>query len=310
MNRGRRGEDIYADRKDHETFLTVLQESSELFGILVAAYCLMSNHYHFLIQTPDGNLARAMRYINGVYTQRYNRRRRIDGQLFRGRYKSVLVEKDSHLLELLRYIHLNPVRASMCKSVDDYAWSSHSAYLCGGRKWQWLATKPLLAMFSTNISTARNRYRDFVQAGDSPEILDFFAKKNLPSLFGTDDFIAWIKDKFFEEKQHREIPQAQQLAPSIAEIKEAVCRSYGISEEALATTTRGRVNEPRNLAIYLSRRLSRLKLEDIAKQFGLGSYSSVSSVVVRMGNLLSQDRNLAKTLKKVRKELRKSQAKT
>jgi len=310
MNRGRRGENIFADRKDYEIFLTVLQESSELFGVKVAAYCLMPNHYHFLIQTPDANLSRAMRHINGVYTQRYNRRRKVDGQLFRGRYKSVLVEEDSHLLELLRYIHLNPVRANICKSVDDYAWSSHPAYLSRGRQWHWLESKPLLAMFTSRISAARGRYRDFVQDGDSPELLEFFDKKNLPSLFGTDDFVAWIKEKFFAEKQHREIPQSQQLAPSIFAIKEAVCRSYGIPDEVLLTSIRGRVNEPRNLAIYLARRLSKLKLEDIASQFGLGSYSSVSSVVVRMGKLLSQDSNLTKTLKKVKKELEKSQAKT
>ena len=98
------------------------------------------------------------------------------------------------------------------------------------------------------------------------------------------------------------MPQARQLAPSIAEIKETVCRSYGIPEETLASTIRSRVNKPRNLAIYLSRRLSRVRLKDIADQFGLGSYSSVSSVVGRTGKLLSQDRNLAERLKKIRKE--------
>ena len=313
MNRGRRGDTTFADQKDHESFLTIVQESSELFGIRVAAYCLMSNHYHLLIQTPDANLSRAMRHINGVYTQRYNRRRKIDGPLFRGRYKSVLVEEDTHLLELLRCIHLNPVRAKMCRPVADYAWSSHPADLFGGKKWQWLGTRPLLAMFSPKVSVARDRYQKFIKDGDSPEVLDFFAKKNVSSLFGTDNFVAWVRKQFFADKQHNEVPQAQQLAPSVVEIKEAVCRSYGITEETLTTSIRGQVNEPRNMAIYLSRRLSRLKLEDIAKQFGLGSYSSVSSVVVRTGKLLSQDSNLAKKLKKVSNELckgHKGQAKS
>ena len=82
-----------------------------MFDLRVAAFCLMLNHYHLLVQTPAANLSRAMRHINGVYTQRYNRRQKKDGQLFRGRYKSVLVQENSHLLELLRYIHRNPVRA-------------------------------------------------------------------------------------------------------------------------------------------------------------------------------------------------------
>ncbi|MBU0728624.1 MAG: transposase, partial [Proteobacteria bacterium] len=129
MNRGRRGENIFADKEDYETFLAVLQETSGMFGIEVSAYCLMSNHYHLLVHTPEGNLSRAMRHVNGVYTQRYNRRWKIDGQLFRGRYKSVLVEADSHLLELLRYIHRNPVRAGICKTANDYDWSSHAGYL-------------------------------------------------------------------------------------------------------------------------------------------------------------------------------------
>ncbi len=94
MNRGRRGEDIFSDKQDYETFIALLRESVEMFDLCISGYCLMSNHYHLLVQTPAGNLSRAMRHINGVYTQRYNRRRNIDGKLFRWRYKSVLVEED------------------------------------------------------------------------------------------------------------------------------------------------------------------------------------------------------------------------
>lgn len=129
MNRGRRGESIFTETSDNELFIALLQETSEMFDLRVSAYCLMSNHYHLLVQTPSANLSRAMRHINGVYTQRFNRSKKTDGQLFRGRYKSVLVEEDSHLLEVLRYIHRNPVRAKMCKSVYDYRWSSHRGYI-------------------------------------------------------------------------------------------------------------------------------------------------------------------------------------
>jgi REP element-mobilizing transposase RayT len=138
MNRGRRGENVFADNADYKTFLALLQETSEMFDLRVSAFCLMSNHYHILVQTPAANLARAMRHVNGVYTQRFNRRWNIDGQLFRGRYKSVLVEEDSHLLELLRYIHRNPVRADMCVNVGDYPWSSHKGYLSSATRWDWL----------------------------------------------------------------------------------------------------------------------------------------------------------------------------
>ena len=102
MNRGRRGENIFSGKQDHEAFLAVLSACSEMFDLKVGAYCLMSSHYHLLVQTPAGNLSRAIRHLNGVYTQRYNRRRDIDGQLFRGRYKSVLVEEDSVTADIKR----------------------------------------------------------------------------------------------------------------------------------------------------------------------------------------------------------------
>jgi REP element-mobilizing transposase RayT len=102
MNRGRRGENIFSGKQDHEAFLAVLSACSEMFDLKVGAYCLMSSHYHLLVQTPAGNLSRAIRHLNGVYTQRYNRRRDTDGQLFRGRYKSVLVEEDSVTADIKR----------------------------------------------------------------------------------------------------------------------------------------------------------------------------------------------------------------
>ena len=139
---------MFSGTKDFEAFLMILKESSEMFDLRVAAYCLMSNHYHLLIQTPLGNLSRIMRHVNGLYTQRYNRSRNIDGQLFRGRYKSVLVEEDRHLLELLRYIHRNPVLAGICKSVGEYPESSHHGYISSAKKWDWLYKEFLLGMFS------------------------------------------------------------------------------------------------------------------------------------------------------------------
>jgi REP element-mobilizing transposase RayT len=310
MNRGRRGEDIFTDQKDYELFLTVLQESAGLFDIRVAAYCLMSNHYHLLLQTPAGNLSRAMRHINGVYTQRYNRRRKIDGQLFRGRYKSILVEADSHLLELLRYIHRNPVEAKMCRSVDDYKWSSHSGYLSGATKWDWLSRQLMFSMFADKPKMARKEYKVFMKEENSPAIMEFFSKKNLASFYGSKEFIKWVKAEYFERKMHGEIPQSRQLAPTIREIKEAVKQSFGITDVDLEQTKRGQINEPRNLAIFLSRKLSGLRLEDICKEFGLGSYSSVSSVVIRTEQLVSQSKQLRKKADKIRLALSKSQAKT
>jgi putative transposase len=102
MNRTRRGQDLFLDKADRDTFLSLLKETAAMFNLKVSAYCLMQTHYHLLVQTPDANLARCMQHLNGVYTQRYNVRNKCDGTLFRGRYKSILVDADRYLLELVR----------------------------------------------------------------------------------------------------------------------------------------------------------------------------------------------------------------
>ncbi len=129
MNRGARRCDIFDDDIDRRSFLDILGEASQRFSLEVHAYCLMNNHYHLLLKTPRGNLSRIMRHINGVYTQRYNRRRKVDGSLFRGRYKAILVDSDSYLLHLSKYIHLNPLSANMVSSLEEYTWSSYLAYI-------------------------------------------------------------------------------------------------------------------------------------------------------------------------------------
>ena len=309
MNRGRRGDEIFSDRKDFEAFLAVVRESCEMFDFRVAAYCLMSNHYHLLVQTPAGNLSRVMRHVNGVYTQRYNRRRKTDGQLFRGRYKSILVDGDSYLLELLRYIHRNPVRAGMCETVKEYPWTSHYGYLSKAQKWDWLHKYTLLGMFADQPGQAKRAYSAFVQREDSPEIADFFSKKNLSSILGSAEFIDWVKGKFYQQKKDEEVPESRRLAPTLAEIRRAVCQEYNIDEEALGQSRRGEVNEPRNMAIYLARKLSGLRLAEIGQGFGLLKYSSVGSIVLRTERIISEQKALQKRLKRIKNKLNKSHAK-
>lgn len=283
-----------------------------MFNVRISAFCLMSNHYHILIQTPEGNLSRAMRHLNGVYTQRYNRRKKIDGQLFRGRYKSILVGGDSYLLELLRYIHRNPVRARICKTVDDYTWSSHKGYISSAKKWNWLHKEFLLLMFSEGKLKARNQYRDFVQEIDSEQITDFFGKKKLESFFGSKDFVDWIKSTYHQMLGHKEIPQSRHLAPTIAEIKKTICHYYKIDSKSLEQGKRGQINEPRNVAVYLARKKCGLRLEEIGENFGITTYSTVSSIVTRTEKQISQNKKFKTRVDEIGLMLKdmKSQAKT
>lgn len=154
----------------------------------------LPNHYHLLFQTSDGNLARGMRHINGVYTQRFNRRNNKEGQLFRGRYKAVLVEGDSHLLEVLRYIHRNPLKADIVKVLEDYRWCSHQGYLSKAKKWSWLHKDALLMMLTPTTTRQKSAYIDFVSKGEAEEIERFYSLKKLPSILGSDSFKEYIRE--------------------------------------------------------------------------------------------------------------------
>ncbi len=147
--RGDRREAIYEDDVDREHFLKVLGEVVGQFNWRCHAYCLMSNHYHLLIATPDGNLSKGMRQLNGVFTQWSNRRHHRTGHLFQGRFKAILVDADSYLLELTRYVVLNPVRAHMVDSPAKWPWSSYQAVTGEVASPAWLETDGLLAQFGT-----------------------------------------------------------------------------------------------------------------------------------------------------------------
>ena len=139
-SRGDRREAIYEDEEDRERFLALLGNVASDFNWVCHAWCLMGNHYHLVIETPDGNLSKGMRQLNGVYTQYSNRRHRRVGHLFQGRYKAILVDGDSYLLELGRYVVLNPVRAGMVKEPGEWPWSSYLAMVGKQPSPPWLET--------------------------------------------------------------------------------------------------------------------------------------------------------------------------
>ncbi len=182
INRARRGQILYVDTDDYRRFLDLLQDTADMFSIRVSAFCLLPTHNHLLVQTPNANLARCMRHINGVYTQRYNRRHGCDGTLFRGRYKSILIDADSYLLQLVRYIHKNPGKAGLVEKLGQYPWSSHRGYISNAKKWDWLYKDFILSMLSPENNQRIRRYKQFVNQSDSEEIRRFFSRKNVPSV--------------------------------------------------------------------------------------------------------------------------------
>jgi REP element-mobilizing transposase RayT len=310
MNRGRRGETVFSGKEDYYVFIHLLKEAVCMYNVKIAAYCLMSNHYHLLIQTPDGNLARCMRHLNGVYAQRYNRSHHCEGQLFRGRCRSILVEADSYLLELVRYIHRNPLEAGIVDNLDKYCWSSHRGYLSNSKKWSWLHKNFILSFFSKENDKKIKKYEEFVSVETPEKINKILAGRKLPSVLGSEIFINNVKEKFFDRKMYEEIPDSRSLAPDVEKIQEMVCNAYHVTKSDLLLSRRGLLNEPRNVAIYLLRRIKGERLKEIGREFGIKKYSSVSSIIERMKNEISKSRDLKVLVERLEDGLIKSQGQT
>ncbi len=292
MNRGRRSEKIFCNKDDYEIFLEVLKESAEMWSVRVAAYCLMPNHYHILLQTPAGNISRAMRHINGVYTQRYNKKNFCDGQLFRGRYKSILVEEDNYLLQLVRYIHRNPVTAGIASKPNDYLWSSERGYLSIGKKWNWLHKEFIFSLLTKDKRQWVRQYKKFVSVDNDEKMAGLLERERWPLVLGSEKFIDWVKGRYYTSTFNLEVPQTKELAPSGVLIINTVCGFYNISTDQLYVSRRGEFNEPRNVAIFLMRKLRCDSLNEIGRQFQMDKYSSVSSILVRMKKLTLKDRGI------------------
>lgn len=164
-SRGNAKEPIYLDDGDYKLFLKVLAKACERYNWVIHSYCLMNNHYHLLVETPDGNLSRGMRQLNGVYTQKFNYKHQHVGHIFQGRYKAILVDKQSYLMEVSRYIVLNPMRAHLVEQLDQYPWSSWFYTLGRYECPQWFNITDTLQLFSRSMAAARQAYVRFVYSG-------------------------------------------------------------------------------------------------------------------------------------------------
>jgi hypothetical protein len=251
-----------------------------------------------------------MRHINGVYTQRFNRRHKKEGQLFRGRYKAVLVESDRHLLEVLRYIHRNPLNAGIVMTLSGYPWSSHQGYLSRAQRWSWLQKGDLLSMLAAVKTRQKSAYLNFVSMGEPEEIERFYSLKNLPSILGSDSFIEFVREKFYDLTDKPEIPESKVLAPDAEKVISAVCDFYRIARNELLASKRGTENLPRDVAIYLVRHLCRMTLPCVGREFGVKNYSTVSSAVQRVKARTVRDKRLLREIEGITKKAIKSQQRT
>jgi REP element-mobilizing transposase RayT len=178
MNRGARRQSIFINDTDYQAFLEIVSEANRLWGIEVFAYSLMGNHYHLCLRTPKGNLSRVMRHIDGIYTQRFNRRHGRDGTLFRGRYKAILVEADEYLAAVVRYIHLNALEAGMVKMPEEYRWASHRYYRSKVLP-NWLNTDEAVQQIG-----GRQAFHEFVLSGNEESLKRYYEALRQSPIFG------------------------------------------------------------------------------------------------------------------------------
>lgn len=206
-SRGNARADIFADDQDRQAFLETLGKVVQRLHWLCHAYCLMDNHYHLVLETPDGNLAKGMRQLNGIYTQAYNRRHRSVGHVLQGRYKAVLIQRESHLLEVCRYVVLNPVRAKAVQSATQWRWSSYRATAGMDKSPPWLTVDWVLSQFADRRDPAARHYRRFVQEGvGQPSI---WKDAHDQALLGEPDFVERLRGYLRGAEEVKEIPRSQ-----------------------------------------------------------------------------------------------------
>ncbi len=248
-SRGNEKKPIFKDDADRSVFLDTLHKVNKKYNWICHAYCLMNNHYHLVIETSDGNLSKGMRQLNGVYTQLFNKRHKRVGHIFQGRYKAILIQKESHLLEVCRYVVLNPVRAKSVKRPEEWTWSSYRATVGIEKAHPCLTTDWILGQFAKQKRTAEREYKGFIEAGIGEKRIWEDVKGQ--SILGSDEFVEKLIGYIKGHEDIKEIPKSQRYInrPALKEIlkkeillnrkdrnkqiKEAINR-YGYSQKEIA----------------------------------------------------------------------------
>lgn len=304
MNRGRdRGRvKIFHSPEYFQVFLQTLEEAVDRFGIVVHAYCLMTNHYHLLIQTPNGNISRAMRHVNGVYTQRHNRVAKCDGPIFRGRFKSILIDSDAYLLQLSRYIHRNPVETKkpMVEDLTDYIGSSYPAYVNQIAAPNWLEREQIYGLLGSK--QRYSSYAKYIAQGNSEQLIRFYSRCNIASVIGEKEFVEWLRlEKVPEVEQNKWVRKTIPHGLTLEQITSGTASFYKQPIGRLRQLRKGRYSQSdaRKMAIYLCQHLGDHTLKSIGDYFGLGHTGSVSHITCVRKRDISQNVELKREVEEV-----------
>lgn len=306
--RGNERGEIYKDDRDHAKHIEILKENKERYGVRIYAYVLMGNHYHLLVGTPEGNLTSFMHAAQAHYSNYHNRRHGRVGHLFQGRYKALIVDRDSYLVGLSRYIHLNPLRAGLVERPEQWAWSSYRSYLSGGKGADWVDAGEVLAYFGKRRACAAQKYRAMVENAIGKEEADPAAGAVAQLILGEEEFVERIKKILGDKSQSqptssvRELPAARRLSRwGIREAYSAVAviaERFGV-EKAEILRPRMKDNFPRAAAMMIFRERSRWTIDEIGRFFGV-SYSAVANYLAGTRRALEKDKKKRKTLEELK----------
>jgi len=291
-SRGNERKEIYKSRRDREQFLSYLQSAVERYRAVIHTYCMMTNHYHLLVETPYGNLSEIMRHINGAYTTYFNVKRKRSGHLFQGRYKAIIVEADEYALELSRYIHLNPVRAGMVKNPQDHEWSSYRNYAGFTTEPGWLTRSLVLESISGKDTCAS--YRSFVEALIGAEYASPLEGVVASTILGNQEFIEKVAvTHVIANRFDRSVPAARKLPglPTAERVEAAVKAVLGEADPLL-----------RKFVIYFCQRHGGMKLKQVGEKFGIGD-AAVSVTCKRLLGHAAKDQKVQKAMEDVVKLL-------
>jgi REP element-mobilizing transposase RayT len=298
--RGNERRKIFLSKADYVKFLSYCADAAHKYGVILHAFVLMGNHYHLIVETPDANLSAFAHAINSAYTTYFNIKRKRAGHLFQGRYKSIVIEKDSYLLELSRYIHLNPVRAGIVQRPEDYNFSSYRSYIVSEEE-TIVSREVIWGMISKKRNKAPARYKSFVESAISEPPPDPFKRVYGGVILGKAPFIKDVLKQTAEIIPRQETAQRRVLSSSasgIDEIVHVLSLHFNVTEETVLSTS-----PYRSYALYLARKHTPVSSTDIGRAFGGITCSAVTKMGARLKERMEKDKALRKEIGRIEEKL-------
>ena len=298
--RGNERKKIFFTERDYHKFKEYLVVAQERFSCVLHAFVLMGNHYHLILEIKEKNLSRVMHYLNSSYTTYINVKRKRNGHLLQGRFKSIIVDKDSYLLELSRYVHMNPVRAEMVQRPEEYPHSSYQTYI-DWRQTDCVKTEMILEMVAPTASTATRKYREFVERGMGAELDNPLINVYGGLILGSERFIRQTLDRLENDQlEDEEITHRKALQARVGKkaILDAVAEHFGSSGEDLLDD-----GKARKFAIYLLKHHTGMTSQEVSQALGGMSCAAIAKAYQRLRKQLASDEELKQEIEGLKRRL-------